>query len=369
MNRQRAGALLGALILALPWPLWAAEALVYRGEQTLYQDTTWSGDILIDGILTVASGTTLEIRPGTTVRFTRLDSNADGVGEHEIFSQGTLRVLGSVEQPVLFTSAETSPKPGDWGAINMMVSEAENLLQHAIVEYGYRGFHAHFSQARLQDSLFRQNLRGAQFQESRVILEGCEFRDNLNGIQFRDSRVLMTGCTISGSHWGLRCVYSDLQLTGTLITGNLINGANIRDGTLVARQNRILGNRRGLFLQRSQGEVFGNDLSGNSEHGIFLEDSTVEVVGNRLSGNGRAGVRWLNSQGRLARNHIVDNGVYALINDGTSTLFARNNWWGTVDPANILAAIRDGRDRPGLGRVDSRYPLTQALPLLSLETE
>jgi len=369
MRRRWPGAFLGVLILMLPWPLWAAEERVYRGEQTLYEDTTWSGDILIDGILTVASGTTLEIRPGTTVRFTRLDSNADGVGEHEIFSQGTLRVLGSAEQPVLFTSAERAPKPGDWGAINMMVSEAENLLQHAIVEYGYRGFHAHFSQARLQDSTFRQNIRGAQFQESRVVIERCEFRDNVNGLQFRDSRVLVTGCTISGSHWGLRCVYSDLQLTDNLITSNLVNGANIRDGRLVARHNRILGNRRGLFLQRSEGEVYGNDLSDNSEHGIFLEDSRVEVVENRLFGNGRAGVRWLNSQGRLARNRIVDNGVYALINDGTTLISARNNWWGTTDRASILAAIRDGRDRSGLGLVDSRYPLTQALPFLPLETE
>jgi parallel beta-helix repeat protein len=355
-------------VLAGEVQVYPQEVQIYRGEQTLFVDTVWSGDILIDGILTVAAGTTLEIRPGSRVRFTRFDSNGDDIGEHEIFSQGTLRVLGTEEEPVLFTSAEEAPRPGDWGAINMMVSEEENLLQHSIVEYGYRGFHAHFSRARLQNSIFRKNMRGAQFQESQVVIDSCRFLDNNNGVQFRDSKVVLHGSSISGSQWGLRCVYSELEMTANVIENNLVNGVNIRDGKINARGNRIVNNRRGLYLQRSEGRVVGNDLSGNSEHGIFLEDSNSEVVDNRLAENGRAGVRWLNSKGRLARNIIADNGVYGLINDGTTAVVARNNWWGTANSADIVAAIRDGRDRPGLGLVDSRHALMQPLPFNLLET-
>jgi len=353
-----------SLVSALP----ANATLVYQGEQTLYNDTVWSGDILVDGILTVAAGATLEIRPGTQVRFTRFDSNKDGIGEHEIFSQGTILALGTAEQPVRFTSAEADPQPGDWGAVNMMVSEEESRLEHCIVEYGYRGFHAHFSQAHLRDSTFQRNMRGAQFQESRLVIENCRFLDNLNGVQFRDSTVALRDSEISGSQWGLRCVYSDLQLTGCMVSNNLINGVNIRDGKVTATGNRIVGNRRGLYLQRSQGVVAGNDLSANSEHGIFLEDSTAEVVDNRLAENGRAGVRWLNSAGRLARNQISENGVYALINDGQTVVNARNNWWGTADQDDISAAVRDGSDRSGLGLVDSRYALMRPMPILFLET-
>lgn len=355
------------LTLALPLSARAAGLKVYQGEQTLFEDTIWSGDILIDGILTVAAGTTLEIRPGSRVRFTRFDSNGDGIGEHEIFSQGTIRVVGTEKQPVLFTSAEETPRPGDWGAINMMVSETDNLLQHCIVEYGYRGFHAHFSRARLLNSTFRKNMRGAQFQESQVVIDNCGFVDNNNGVQFRDSQVTLSGSTISGSQWGLRCVYSDLTMTACVVENNLVNGVNIRDGKIDASSNRIIGNRRGLYLQRSEGRVVGNDLSGNSEHGIFLEDSNAEVINNRLIENGRAGVRWLNSKGRLARNTIADNGVYGLINDGTNVVDARNNWWGSAKAVDILASIRDGLDRPGLGVVDNRYPLAQPSPFGLLE--
>jgi len=186
----------------------------------------------------------------------------------------------------------------------MMVSEQENLLEFCNVEYGYRGFHAHFAKARLLNSHFSKNVRGAQFQESQVVIENCRFQDNLNGVQ--DSVVTLRNSVISGSHWGLRCVYSELEMTSCLIENNLVNGANIRDGKLNISGNRITGNRRGLYLQRSKGQVVGNDLSANSEHGIFLEDSEVEVADNRLVENGRAGVRWLNSEGRLARNQISE---------------------------------------------------------------
>ncbi len=350
------------LALTSPLSISAGEVKIYQGEQTIFEDTVWSGDILIDGILTVAAGATLEIRPGSRVRFTRFDSNDDGIGEHEIFAQGQIRAVGSVDQPVLFTSAETIPRPGDWGAINMMVNEEGNRLENCIVEYGYRGFHAHYSQARLVNSIFRNNIRGAQFQESQVVIEACRFLDNLNGIQFRDSQVTLRGSTISGSHWGLRCVYSDLIMINCMIEGNLVNGVNIRDGKIEARDNRIVGNRRGLYLQRSQGQVIANDLSANSEHGIFLEESTVEVVANRMADNGRAGVRWLNSKGSLTRNLIAENGIYGLINDGTNAVDARHNWWGSSTPADIAAAIRDGVDRPGPGLVDSRHALLQPFP-------
>ena len=89
------------------------------------------------------------------MRFTRFDSNGDGIGEHELFAQGRLLAQGSAAAPILFTSAQPEPQPGDWGALNLMTSEdPPSLLEHVTVEYGYRGFHAHFSRAELHDCSF-----------------------------------------------------------------------------------------------------------------------------------------------------------------------------------------------------------------------
>ncbi|PNU19909.1 hypothetical protein C2E25_10200 [Geothermobacter hydrogeniphilus] len=346
------------LVLLLASCLPAAAETRYSGEQTLWQDTVWSGDVLIDGILTVAPGVRLEIRPGTAVRFTFFDSNGDGLGEHEIFIQGRLLALGTAEQPILFTSAEAVPRPGAWGAINMMASEDDNLLRHCVVEYAYRGFHAHFGKGRIEDSLFRRNLRAFQFQDSTVKVSRCQVLDNFNGLQFRDATVVLEQCRITGGQWAIRGIYSDLTLTGCLIENNRINAVSLRESTLVAEANRIAGNRRGIFLQRGKGTLRGNRIVGNAEHGTFFEDSEVILRDNRITANGRAGIRWLDSQGVIAGNDLSGNGEYALMNDGSGDLQVGSNWWGSVDEKRIDQLIRDRRDRPETGLVRYAAPLS-----------
>ena len=343
------------LLLGLAVP--ATAEVRYAGEQTLWQDTVWEGDILIDGILTVAPEVTLEIRPGTVVRFTRIDSNADGIGESELFVQGTFLATGTADQPILFTSAENDPQPGDWGAVNMMASPEENILEHCRVEYGYRGFHAHFASARISHSLFRFNRRGAQFQESTVTISDSEFVDNYNGVQFRDSTVAMARVLISGGYWGMRCVYSTLELSDSRVENNLVNGINFRDSDVSVSNCVVRSNRRGLYLQRTRGRLLANRIVQNSEHGIFLEDSTGEVVMNLVSANGRAGFRVINSPARIADNTIVDNDEYAVINDGDNDLHVGRNWWGEIEPGQLQQRVRDGKDRTGYGLVIIEQPL------------
>ena len=336
-----------------------AADLVYRGEQTLWQDTEWSGEVLVDGVVTVAPQVTLDILPGTTVRFTRFDSNGDGIGEHELFAQGVLRAVGTREQPIRFTSAEKTPHIGDWGAINIMASEDPvSRLEHVMVEYGYRGFHAHFSSAELESCRFTRNLRGVQFQESRVTMRDCRIEENVNGIQIRDSVVTLHDIIIAKNYWGLRCVYSDVTLAASEIRDNLVNGLNLRDSRVAVHDNRVLGNRRGVYLQRSEGEVVGNLIENSSEHGLFLEESQIEVRANRIRANGRAGIKWIDAHGLLSHNDLSDNGMYALYNEGTSDVDARNNWWGEGVAERMHDHVYAGHRRTGLGMVDWSQPLS-----------
>lgn len=351
------------LCLAVPPAPVGAAALTYRGETTLWQDTVWSGEVLVDGILTVAPTVTLEIRPGTTVRFTPFDSNGDGIGEHELFIQGELHAVGSAEQQILFTSAAAQPAPGDWGALNMMGSEGENRLTHCRVEYAYRGFHAHFSRAVVADAEFRRNVRGLQFQESDVSLRRCRITDNLNGVQFRDSQVEIGDSVVAGNRWGIRGLYSRGRIERCRIENNLINGVNLRDAHFVVSGCLISDNRRGLYLQRGSTEVSGNRIVDNSEHGILLEQVEAQVRANAIIGNGRAGIRWIAAQGMLRDNDLSAAGAYALIDDGPTPVDARGNWWG-VPAATLAALVRDGADRVGMGEVDVSAPLSAppALP-------
>jgi len=337
------------ILLLLPLP---AEALLhYQGETSLFQDTVWEGEVLIDGILTVAMGTTLEIRPGTVIRFTRYDSNADQIGEREIFIQGRLLARGTPEQPIFFTSAEQNPRVADWGAINMMMSELEpNIIEHCLVEYAYRGFHSHFSRAELRHSRFRFNQRGAQFQESDVLIDNCEFSHNFNGLQFRDSKVTLSNSKIFSNNWGIRAVFVDLQLRDSEIDENRLNGISLRDSTAVLSNNRISANRRGLYLQRSRCVARDNQLVGNREHGIYLEDSLVELVGNRIADNGRSGLKVRDSGGEVENNRFASNHQLTLVNDGEEDFLLGQNHYAT--PPVIL----DRMLRPQLGRILTTEP-------------
>jgi parallel beta-helix repeat protein len=100
-------------------------------------------------------------------------------------------------------------------------------------------------------------------------------------------------------------------------------------------------------------------LLDNSEHGIFLEDSQCDILANRVAGNGRAGVKWVDSEGIFQDNSLVNNGEYALINDGEGAVDARGNWWGTTSAEAIAILIRDGADRAAFGLVDAGDPLPQ----------
>ncbi len=345
--------MLRLLLILLLLPLPAQALLHYQGETSLYKDTVWEGEVLIDGILTVAMGITLEIRPGTRVRFTRYDSNSDQIGEHEIFIQGRLLARGTAEQPIVFTSAEATPRVADWGALNMMMSEIEpNILEHCLVEYAYRGFHAHFSRAELRNSSFRNNQRGAQFQESDVLIEDCAFIGNFNGLQFRDSTVNLKRNLVSQNNWGVRAVFVNLQLDDSVISNNRINGISLRDSEFVISNSQIETNRRGLYLQRSRGEARSNLFSSNLEHGIYLEDSLIELSGNRISNNGRSGIKVQHAGGEVSGNHITGNHQQTLVNDSVDDFEVGANWYGEA-PLLII----DHELRPAVGRVIVATPL------------
>lgn len=348
------------------WPVLAGAAdLHYSGEETLWQDTVWDGRVTVDGILTVAPGVTLEIRPGSEILFTYFDSNGDGIGEHELFIQGRVLARGRVEAPIRF-AAEGAHRPGAWGAINLMASDEESQFEQVRFEDAYRGFHGHFARAVLRDCTFTGCVRGAQFQESQVTLERCRLAGNRNGLQFRDSQVVLRDLTVNDGYWGVRGVQSQVDIDGCRIEKNLVNGINLRDCRFTIGDSVVTGNRRGLYLQRSQGRVAGSRFEGNSEHGILLEQTDGEVSGNRIAGNGRSGIKCVETPVRISGNQIVANGEYALSNDGAAAVAAPSNWWGTTDTGQLARLVRDGADLAGRGPVELLPVLTEEPVLFGL---
>ncbi len=79
--------------------------------------------------LTLEAGVTLQMRPSQSIN---------------IDTAGGLYLAGTAAAPVKITSSETSPSAGDWGYIEFRSDStaADNVIEHAIVEYGGKGYGA-----------------------------------------------------------------------------------------------------------------------------------------------------------------------------------------------------------------------------------
>jgi parallel beta-helix repeat protein len=341
------------VFLLMVLPAYADEDGVTRLHDQMYStDQTWGGTIEIDGVVQFDTGTTLTIKPGTTVRFTKTDTDKDGIGENEIYVQGRLLALGTKEKPVVFTSAENEPRPGDWGAVNIMVSEGEtNVIENCVIEYGYRGFHMHFSKGRVTGCTMRNNYLGIQCQDSELEVTGCNITGNRGAIVFKDSKLLIKDNVIADNYWGIRFLYGEVELTGNRITGNMVNGVTFRENKVKATGNVLTGNRTGFSADTAELTLSGNVITDSVESGVYLKHSTGTVTGCDISGNGDSGISVEDSNVRISGNDITGNRNFGIDNNGAMDVDARGNWWGIVEGPAVSAMVYDKSDRPGLGSV------------------
>jgi hypothetical protein len=321
-------------------------------DQTFNKDQTWSGTVVIDGVVQFAPETTLTILPGTTVMFTKTDTDGDGIGENEVYVQGRIIADGTTDKPITFTSAEEKKRPGDWGALNIMVSEGKkNELSNCIIEYGYRGFHMHFSKAVIRDCKLRHNYLGIQCQDSELTVTGCELTDNKGAIVFKDSKLKITNNRIADNYWGIRFLYGEAEITDNTLTGNLINGITLRENKARLAGNVLKGNRKGISVESAEVELNGNTLAGNDESGVYLKHAKGRVLGNEITENGNAGVSIEDSGARITGNNLTKNAFYGIDNNGAMDVDARGNWWGTADEKLVAGMVYDKALAPVLGKV------------------
>jgi parallel beta-helix repeat protein len=159
---------------------------------------SWSGTRLIDGLVEVPAGVTLRLEPGTTLRFAFVDRDGDGVGDAGLHVLGRIEAEGTPAAPIVLTSAQGDPQPGDWQGLVFDASNG-NRFTWCRFEYAQHALHAHFSSATLQRCRLERNVEGTRLGNSSFAIEHCLVRGNVSkGLNFfacsnRISRNLITG--------------------------------------------------------------------------------------------------------------------------------------------------------------------------------
>ena len=337
-------------------PPGATPTRVYRGEQFIGEDTTWEGEVLIDGTVMVAPVARLTIAPGTVVRFGFLDTDADGTGESELFIQGRLLAEGTREAPIIFTALEGGGR-GRWGAINLMGADAEeSRLSWCLIESGYRGLHGHFSRFRAEHSIFRNNYRSIQFQESTAAITDCAVTGSASALRFRDSTAALEGLVVSGNTLGIQILRSKFSLVRSSIVGNSLAGLHARESEGTIAGNRFEANTPGLRVSDCRLSIEGNRVAANNAAGLQVRRSEGRIERNWVEASSGNGISTDSPGAVLRGNAIVASLRFALESNTAGTIDAAGNWWGPGGPTADM--VFDAADDPALGPVLTKPPLS-----------
>lgn len=288
---------------------------------TLAEDTTWSGEVVINGDIYVPVGVTLTIMPGTTVKFKRIDEHSKQnmfdtdspyYPQAELIIRGRLIAKGTAKDRIVFRSAETNARPGDWGAINFLGSD-NNIVEYARIINGYNGIHAHGSSVRIAHNEFVMNGVGVSFKAE----------EETPGVPWFGKRSKLT------------------------ITDNL-----------------FAKNKGGISFRNSDAEISHNEIINNKFFGIWAkEKGKVRVTYNEISGN-KKGIYLYQAQGVVFEfNNIYDNRGYniAMAEAQDFPIAAANNWFGTRNRQKIDELIFDRQEDSELGEVRIEPILTSAV--------
>ncbi|MCJ7935691.1 MAG: hypothetical protein MUW56_19210 [Chryseobacterium sp.] len=113
-------------------------------------NTTWSGVIEMDGIITVKNGATLTILPGTYIK-AKPNVTGAATGVLVITKTGRINAAGTESQPIIFTSyklldgnEDTTAVPGDLGGIILLGDAPTNVPFTTSIEGLYLSSDSYF---------------------------------------------------------------------------------------------------------------------------------------------------------------------------------------------------------------------------------
>jgi hypothetical protein len=158
-----------------------------------------AGDYEVVSNLRVPVGISLSIDAGAHISFP---------ASYSISVNGTLQVLGTAIEPVVFTSGRASPQAGDWSGISIVGNATDVLITHARIEYAATAL------------TFEADSRGS--------VSGSLIRNNSTGIAvgYRAAPDIVAGNTITANQYGINTQGNGAVANNPapLITGNALFG-------------------------------------------------------------------------------------------------------------------------------------------------
>jgi hypothetical protein len=350
---------------------------------TIKQNETWSGDVLMIGDVTVASNATLTLNDGTKI-YVRPNYDYQGSGidstKSEVIVDGKLIAKGLPSSTISFQSQAETPTAGDWYGIRLN-SGSVDTLKNAVVKdanTGVRlssannayidsceitnsqkfGIYSKLSTyLRVKHSLIEDNgmygialNRTSATIKNNIIKGHSRYNIGVNVAAHSTENVRLEGNTVGGidseqeDPYGIAYELVDYGLTGNddpqLV---IINNPGIRfcdqlgieiiaPDTVgeLTNNSQIIGNEAwnnkiGIGIDGGHALVLKNNIVRDNNQGVlvFEVNSIGPVLGKEVTEQSPIG----------GDNSFYNNSSYSVKNvDSSDTLLAEHNWWGAVPP-------------------------------------
>lgn len=171
-------------------------------------DVIWRGNIAVSRQVSVPSGVSLSVAPGTVVEF------SEGTG---MLVKGKLIAKGESSGRIRFTS-DRKKGAGDWDEIQLEYATG-SIISNCIFEYATWGLHSHFTNLLVSDSLFTNNNGGMRFRSGPAEIRDSVFENNSIGIRSYLGNAVIRGNTIRNNEVG---IFVREKGGGLVINGNNI---------------------------------------------------------------------------------------------------------------------------------------------------
>lgn len=345
--------LLGLLLAA------SAQAATWRVEK----DGSGDFSVIQDAVEASASGDTIMIGPG------RFD---DTVTFTTPYVTWTVCVSLSGQDLTFIGAGKDAtyigpPVPGDmtnggWrGFANWPNGVGGIVIENVTIENMFRGLKVYPYSFEIRNSRLSECDGGISVFESGspTLIERCEFVEVHTGIDIRGcSGPTIRDCSfvdsdIGEATLGILCssVENILVEDCTFDVPTLyfqISSGSIRNCTV--RDYYSIG----ITLPEANFTIEDTEIDGTQHAWCIKTDSMSEIQGrgNILRGASRSAVALTWSVANFSQNHIFSNADFVTVNGFDSPpaveIDFRNNYWGTSDPLELAARIKDGYDDPNI---------------------
>ena len=193
---------------------------VVREDYQLTGDETWVAEktYIVRGTLEIPSDITLQILPGTTVKFGR-DALIKVRG---VLKVGTPVLAEDLGEKVFMTSDAIGPQSGDWvGILFDHTHGAESFLRGAVIEYATVAVDIRTSSPTVVDCTLRSNETAVALDGSNAIIQHNDILNNDIGISTigRQTRPRIQKNNITRNRTGIIC-----ENVQSIIVENNLNG-------------------------------------------------------------------------------------------------------------------------------------------------